>query len=525
MSGAEISSDTASQSTWGLALRWLDKCTKSHPKCLQNRDARWHPTRLVEVGLDDLSKVKLHVCEQSCFRQPYVTLSHCWGLHKIMTLTVNNLDSMCEEIHLSQLPKTFQEAIAITRRLGISFIWIDSLCIIQDSQEDWQLEAASMHDVYKNSYVNIAATGASNDSLGCFAERNALLVQPCKVDAKWDWGPGNYYLYDSTFWRHGVTRAPLNTRAWVVQERILAPRVLHFGSHQIYWECDEINACETFPSGIPVDLNYEEPRFKGQSPAVDGTRLRCFSAEWYGLLRADAALNAYDIWCNLLQTYTRSNLTKGEDKLVAISGVAKNMRQLLNDEYLAGLWRRHLPYHLLWFKERASPTSFRLSNANYRAPSWSWASLDGEITTHPISHINGEQILIKLLDVHITAVGPDVTGQVSGARLFLRGLLKPASWKWLDDDQLYTLILDGQNANDSYAFPDEESVLASADVFCLPVHTFDLGVDERRTYGLVLGSTGSGMNEFRRLGQFKVEFDDCKAFDCNMLEERDIVLV
>lgn len=432
---------------------------------------------------------------------------------------------MCEKVHLSQMPKTFQEAIAITRRLGISFIWIDSLCIIQDSREDWQRESASMQNVYKHSFLNIAATSASDGSFGCFVERNSLLVQPCEVEAGWDWGPGNYYLYDSAFWRHGMTRAPLNTRAWVVQERVLAPRVLHFGSHQVYWECNEMNACETFPDGVPDDLIFEEPRFKGQRPAIDGTRLRCFSAEWYGLLGADTELNAYDIWCNVLQTYTRSNLTKEEDKLVAISGVAKDMQQLLNDEYLAGLWRRHLPYHLLWYKERASLTSFRLGTAKYRAPSWSWASLDGEITTHPISHLRGEQILIEILDVQITSVGPDVTGQVSGARLFLRGLVKPAGWTWLEDDQLYALIFDGQNANDSYAFPDEESALMSTDVFCLPIHTFDLSVDERRTYGLVLGSTGNGTNEFQRLGQFKVEFDDCKAFEHDMLEKKDIILI
>lgn len=524
MSNNVTPSNTASQPTWSLAISWLDECVATHSKCLTSTGkVPWQPSRLVDVGADETSKVRLRIGKDQSTQQ-YVTLSHCWGKIEIMRLLNDNLKAMTEEIRVSELPKTFQDAIAITRRLHIRFIWIDSLCIIQNSLEDWLHESATMEDVYKNSYLNIAATGASDGNGGCFVERNPLLVQPCRVDVSWAWSPGTHYLYDSALWRLGMTRAPLNTRAWVVQERILSPRILHFGLDQIYWECNEKNSCETFPGGVPISMIDLEPRFKSQSPAIDGTRLRCFSEEWYGLLKVDPALNPYDLWSNIVAAYTRCNLTKWTDKLVAIFGVAKHIQRIIDDQYLAGLWKRHLPYHLLWYKERPSSIPMDWSDENYRAPSWSWASVDGEITDHPISHIEGERTLIDTLDAQVVNIGPDAFGPVLSGFIKLRGLLKPASWLWLEDDELFTLVLDSENANDSYAFPDYMEMSTQSSVFCLPVHTFDLEPGEPRTYGLVLEETHED-GVFRRVGQFKVEFDDCKYFDKELLQERVITII
>jgi hypothetical protein len=181
--------------------------------------------------------------DQKSPRQPYTTLSHCWGKVEFLQLLKGNFASMKEGIKIDDLPKTFQDAVAITRRLGVRYLWIDSLCIIQKSTEDWARESSMMGDVYQNGLCNIAATGAPDGQWGCFMERDPILAQKCEVRvdrplSKFNLKPGLYDLVPRNLWEGGLSNAPLNKRAWVAQERILAPRVLHFGRNQLFWECN-----------------------------------------------------------------------------------------------------------------------------------------------------------------------------------------------------------------------------------------------------------------------------------------------
>jgi hypothetical protein len=174
-----------------------------------------------------------------------VTLSHCWGQNKIKRLLEENLDQMKKTIRVAELPKTFQDAIAVTRKLGIQYLWIDSLCIIQDNQEDWARESSIMGLIYKNGYCNIAAAAASDGTQGCFQQRDPLLAQPCRVTLdrelkRFGLKTGLYNLVPHTLWEQGLSKAPLLKRGWVVQERVLARRVLHFGRNQLFWECQEL---------------------------------------------------------------------------------------------------------------------------------------------------------------------------------------------------------------------------------------------------------------------------------------------
>lgn len=497
---------------------------------------QWQPTRLLYVGTTQAPTLQLHITDRGAPAQPYLSLSHCWGRIQIKCLLQADMKSMMERIEICDLPKTFQDAISITRRLGVEFIWIDSLCIIQDSVEDWQREASMMEDIYKNAQLNIAATGSSDGNGGCFGTRDPLLIQRTHVSAGWTWASGNYRIYDSAVWRHGVNRAPLNTRAWVVQERILARRILHYGAYQVYWECNEKLACEAFPNRLPRSLTDETdtPRFQStESSVADGVRLRCFSEEWFGLLKPDASLRYYDVWSNTVVAYSRCHLTYETDKLIAISGIAKQLQSLLRDEYLAGIWKRHLPYHLLWFMERPSLTARATDVPNYRAPSWSWASVDGVITDHPISNIEGEKILIEVLDAQTYSLTADRTAQCKGGLIRLRGFLKPAKWARVEDDDLHFLIFDdGESSDGSYdgiyqsiAFPDYIDISQSPNIFCLPIHTFELADEESRTYGLILESVGKSEDTFRRVGQFKSEFDDCRFFSQAVFQQQDVVIV
>lgn len=173
-------------------------------------------------------------------------------------------------INMDELPKTFQQAIEFVRAAGYRYLWIDSLCIIQDSADDWGYEAALMGQVYKNAVCNIAATAASNGSVGCFFERSPALVQECLLtmtvleyaepndlsaettdfersrrrwfspDDDWISVPKLYSLVPEYMVNHTIQDTPLGGRAWVMQERYLSPRILHCGRHQIFWECSEM---------------------------------------------------------------------------------------------------------------------------------------------------------------------------------------------------------------------------------------------------------------------------------------------
>ena len=163
---------------------------------------------------------------------------------------------MLKGIAVSTLPKTFQDAITITRQLSLQYLWIDSLCIIQegDNFEDWARESSMMGSVYQNANCNIAATAASNGTLGCFQTRDPLLAQPCRVRfdkelKKFGLKKGIYDFVLRTLWEHGLSEAPLLKRAWVVQERVLARRVLHFARNQLFWECSELVSIILYPSG------------------------------------------------------------------------------------------------------------------------------------------------------------------------------------------------------------------------------------------------------------------------------------
>jgi hypothetical protein len=115
--------------------------------------------------------------------------------------------------------------VTVVRQLGQKYIWIDSLCIIQDSVDDWRAECGRMTDVYANSWCNIAATAASNGNEGCFQDRDPMALGLCSVTSEWtDYENRTFYLHDTNLWDEGFTHAPLNLRAWVLQERLLSPR-------------------------------------------------------------------------------------------------------------------------------------------------------------------------------------------------------------------------------------------------------------------------------------------------------------
>ena len=247
-------SNTGSEKAWKVATQWLDQCDRLHSTCNRKSQPSWMPTRLLDVGTTGSKCLRLHVTDGNSPPLRYTTLSHCWGKIRIERLLETNFDSRVQGIDITTLPKTFQDAIDITHRLGIRYLWIDSLCIIQDSKDDWAKESSVMGSVYQNGFCNIAATAAPDGGTGCFMERDPNLARKCRIRinatlSKFRLKPDQYDLVPQKLWEDGLSSAPLLQRAWVVQERLLAPRVLHFGRNQLFWECSELVSTPIYLSG------------------------------------------------------------------------------------------------------------------------------------------------------------------------------------------------------------------------------------------------------------------------------------
>jgi hypothetical protein len=250
---AEVSDTTNIAACGEFVLRWLKTCLESHPVCSRMRKSNWYPTRLLDLGNAGSNHdglVKLIQTREQTLNESYVTLSHCWGGANIIKLTKETFDQFSEGISITDLPKTFADAIKVAKFLKIRYIWIDCLTIIQNSTDDWAKEATLMGQVYQNSFCNIGATASRNSSGGLFLKRNPDLVKPCRVH----FGQQGYQLIWAGLWSFEIDEAPLSRRGWAFQERWLCPRMLHFSSEQLFWECRNVIACEFYPSNAPNHL-------------------------------------------------------------------------------------------------------------------------------------------------------------------------------------------------------------------------------------------------------------------------------
>jgi hypothetical protein len=212
--GHAVAVDTGSQQTWSHVLGWLKDCINLHgADCNSTMDANWVPTRLLHVEKDGNIRLQTYFSGVSV---RYTTLSHCWGANDSqLKLTPDNIGSLQRNIDIDSLSKTFQDAVEITRRLEVDFLWIDSLCIIQGDKQDWQREASRMGKVYSNGMVNISAHSDDPDQ-GCFRVRDPSRVQLISFDGHCPQEPSKRRaMYPYFFWQRNVDSSPVNRRGWV----------------------------------------------------------------------------------------------------------------------------------------------------------------------------------------------------------------------------------------------------------------------------------------------------------------------
>ncbi|KAH8591770.1 heterokaryon incompatibility protein-domain-containing protein, partial [Bisporella sp. PMI_857] len=331
LTSASFSENTGSNKAFEWALTQYKNCLATHSTC-PNQTVAKLPARVLALGdletgsLDLTANVRIH--ESIDEQNTYACLSHCWGVHLPIKLTKENLASFRNNIPWSALPKSFQDAIAFTRKLRIPYIWIDSLCILQDDEEDWREQSAQMAEIYENSVITLAASAAENGAAGCFLHPSPTTQQvspsvsnnPKILIKESPWHP-DLDAKDAQDKEH----IPLFSRGWAYQERILAPKVLHFGPQELFWECNNGASCEC-------------GKLKASPKAAHQRALQ-------------SSLNSVLSyrWRDIVSEYTSRELTYTSDKLPAIAGVAKQfMGRMEVPNYLAGLWGQSLVEDMMW---------------------------------------------------------------------------------------------------------------------------------------------------------------------------------
>ena len=374
----------------------------------------------------------------------YLSLSHCWGPPPDFSaplggrvgavLTTSNLSAWQTNLPLDDLPLAFRQAIMVCTLLGFEYIWIDSLCILQDNLEDWKSQSAVMGDVYKFACLNIAALSTTSDYEGFINDSRDARVefgfqapfasilgrsheeknsdgQECVLlrgRAKLSWS------FTET---SGASVAPLFNRAWVYQERSLARRMLGFTKNCLYWACDEYSQGEHpdwnvvgFDSSklrrtlhsIHETAAMMEASITGSGRALEQTNI-LREQMWVLVKRFDM------LWHSCVTDYTLCKLTKPTDKLIAFSSIAQELANthLIQKRYIAGLWDLNLPFQMAWItvKGRTTPPRKRVGSIEYVAPSWSWASIEAPV--QPRFIFNSGNGTVALADVRAAEVALD----------------------------------------------------------------------------------------------------------------------
>jgi hypothetical protein len=452
-SGGDILNNTGNDKVLGRLNYWLQNCLKNHPSCSGDKDLDVYPPRLLDVSkpmvtlLADTSKI---------IGTPYSALSHSWGPDpQHLILTTENVTTLCECIPDDALHPTFRHAVDISRKLGIDYLWIDSLCIIQKNAQDWFEHLPIMGSIYQNCTINIAAAHGFDASAGCFSARNPIEIAPCVIELRKvtaidnDDGkdpviqreavPSPHLLVPETLMAEGVDHFHLDTRGWVCQERLLSPRTVHFAK-QLFWECSgSQNVCETIPEGVSNDILPKQDEFPFMGEAI-GTGFSWGTMEFDEITtpyswKAPKTEDQYEQWLKTLHGYVQRMLTKSSDKLPAIGGIAKRTATVLDDEYLAGLFRSRLPDALLWSCVQERRPKHGRSGDNFFAPSWSWAGINGDLDFTPLAESKSRE-LCTVVECHITFIDAENSfGQVSSAALTLRGPFLSFPRRLLDDPE------------------------------------------------------------------------------------------
>ncbi|KAI1138470.1 HET-domain-containing protein [Hypoxylon sp. FL0543] len=393
-----------------MVASWQQKCLDAHPNCAKGKTHGELPTRVIDIGEIETSHIRLY--ESKGKKAPYTALTHCWGGPIPSSTTEANVTERFRLVNIDDLPQNFRDAIEVTRILGIRYLWVDALCIIQDSKADWLCEAGKMSSVFAGATVVISALDATTSTTGFMkADRIPLAIINDEYAVQKMLPKINDYFLT----------CPLVRRGWCMQERLLAPRLLHFGKEQMFWECQTQLISED-------GRRYSDELRTHVMAEFMKIRIRM------GISVAEGSELEWRTWYQLLEEYTRRDFSVSTDKLPALAGAAALFKSTKPAAtYVAGLWKEDLARGLLWAAHHVqipgrthwnlSPTSEIVElrkPPQRRAPSWSWAALDGQLDFYELT---SESIVVEVLDVAMRVGENELTEACPDGAIKLRGLV------------------------------------------------------------------------------------------------------
>lgn len=374
--GRPVPPDPISAEAINTAKLWLQSCSANHKSCRSNSSHHAPPTRILDI--DDGVDVDRIFLRDTVPERDYhhVALSHCWGKGNQLCTTSATIQAHREGILIDILPKTFKDAVRFVRALGLRYLWIDSLCIVQDDLEDWRREAGRMADVYRNAHFVLAASRSRSDQEGFLDSR----VAPKMATLPTNSSESSEFLLTirspmTTDNGRPFDREPLNERAWCLQERWLARRILYHCSEQMFWECAEIGAAE---NGEFAPRTGDQISPIERSASISKTVFNEILSRGGESGRGSSGDHpSYLDWYEMVEGYTARDITKDSDRLPALRGLEKMLSHRTGDELICGIWRNGFAEGLIWCQATSERSLTRPNISN--ATSWSWTSVRGPV--------------------------------------------------------------------------------------------------------------------------------------------------
>ena len=490
----------SSSEAYKVAKSWIDDCVSNH-LCWSSRvmiTQDGHPARLIDLEASlpfNEEHRDVRIVPYRSTSHSYATLSYCWGatMPPGSVTTQNNIAKRLKRLEVSSLPRTLQDAFTVTRQLGIRYLWVDALCIIQDDPNDWAIEAAKMASIYDNCLVSIAVELGSDCTAGFLShtpeQEDFCIDRLIKIPNQLKSGKvSNLYIwtpiicgcfYDRTI--DSLKKTALSKRGWTYQERYLAPRILHFIGAQIVWECRAVY-------GVSLERGSSlDDTILHRSPSTFGDVAMIKNQHENIQYREELREHWYN---DIIPEISRRKLSQKSDKLPAISGIAKRFGQRLVDTYFAGLWLGDIVYGLSW--TNGTPAEYP---GFYRAPTICWSSVDGDVH-YPGVPRDTLTHYVHLVDHRIDFQGPDSFGCVTGGWIKIVGYLGDGvvqGDKLLDEKTDFILGHPYFDANRYEGRNEGRSVKYLPLWSALPGHSHVCRV-------LLLQQRGQNASEFERIG-------------------------
>ena len=405
-----------------MISEWLNNCLH-HPICGYPSNHSL-PTRVIDVGPSDGSQEPF-LSNTNGKKGAWIALSHCWGESRPLCTTIAT--EKIRKRKITPLPPTFQDAVAITRALGIRFLWIDALCILQDSQQDWAAESSQMGRTYEEAFLTLQLD-AVDSSVSLLAPReteDVWLKVPSTMQSQ-GWKGFLYLGTEAT----NVTRSFVNHRAWTMQELLLSPRTLALTADGFIWSCRCLFAVERMPNPHE-DWVFTAPQWRTK---MDFWIMDEMTSHIMQLGSLSLPRNYHLLVCE----YMSRNISHETDRLVAWSGIAREIAQRTSWTYIAGLWVEDIHRALLWSYE-----GYGQGFSSYVAPTWSWAAQEfddigeDDVSLDSLPKVYGsvfrmilkeqdEKFDCSIINIEVDLVTDDPYGQVRSGELSIKGQWRQA---------------------------------------------------------------------------------------------------